>query len=283
MGVQVSLGRLQSLLVLVALLACVLCCANSQSYGQTDSSLQRTITTLVANEREAAQHRPPFSYLSIERSDRTAGYFWAERVAEVAQGRLRYLLSEDGKPLSEDRRRQQTARLKAIAADPGSFTRHEQSQKTDEQRAQQMFELLPSAFLFRNGGIDGSWLRINYHPNPSYVPRNYAERILHGMSGTMLVDPRALRLHYLEGHLTGDVSFGYGLLATIHSGSSFVIIRNPVAPGVWKTTSVDTRIDGRVIFFKTLSRHQESEHKDFKPLPPNLSIPQAVDLLIQSH
>ena len=39
-----------------------------------------------------------------------------------------------------------------------------------------------------------------------------------------------------EDHLTGDVSFGYGLLATTHSGSSFIIIRNSVALGVWKTT-----------------------------------------------
>jgi hypothetical protein len=99
------------------------------------------------------------------------------------------------------------------------------------------------------------------------------------MSGTMLIDSHAARLHYLEGHLTDDVSFGYGFLATIRSGSRFGITRNPVTSSTWKTTSIDTQINGRVIFLKTLSRQQKAEHRDFEPLAANISIQQAVDLL----
>jgi hypothetical protein len=97
----------------------------------------------------------------------------------------------------------------------------------------------------------------------------------------MLIDAKHLHLHYLEGQLNSDVTYGYGLLATIRRGSRFAVTRDPVAAGTWKTTAIDANIDGRFIFFKTISRQQRTEHRDFVPLPPHLSISQAVALLIK--
>jgi hypothetical protein len=76
-----------------------------------------------------------------------------------------------------------------------------------------------------------------------------------------------------------DVTFGYGLLATIHKGSSFATTRDAVAPTIWKTTSISTHFDGRALFFKTIGRQQRSIHRDFQPLPADLSIHRAVELL----
>jgi len=42
-----------------------------------------------------------------------------------------------------------------------------------------------------NVDTDQSWLRINYRPNPAYVPQTYEERIC-TECGTMLVDRQAL-------------------------------------------------------------------------------------------
>lgn len=242
-------------------------------------ALQQRVITLIANERSAAQQKPPFLYTSIERSDRTHGHLWTERVAEIPQGKLDYLIAEDGKPLSSDRRSAEMVRLKAIADRPGDFVRREQARKSDEQHALQMLELLPRAFLFESPGHDGPWLRINYYPNPTYIPKTFEERVLHGMSGTMLVDEHMTRLHHLEGRLSDEVTFAYGLVATIHRGSSFSTTRDLIAPNVWKTTSVDINVDGRALFFKTIGRQQHSVHRDFRPLAANLSIPQAIELL----
>lgn len=173
------------------------------------------------------------------------------------------------------------ARLRSIANDPKAFIERERARKSDEQRAEEMFDLLPRAFLFRDDGHDQSWEKIDYWPNPAYEPRSYEERILHGMSGTILVDPTALRLHMLQGRLSDDVSFGFGILATIHKGSNFMITRDAVLPDQWKTTSLDLRMNGYILLFKTLDRHQTSVHKDFKPIPANLTIKQAVALLLQ--
>ncbi|WP_263411034.1 hypothetical protein [Terriglobus tenax] len=242
---------------------------------------RETLIQVVANERAALQHKPPYLYTSFERSDRTGGKLWKERVAEVAEGRVRYLLEEDGKPLDAARQQAELAKLKKIATDPAAFIRAEQARKNDEKHAQQMLELLPHAFLFELAGTDGRYTRILYKPNPDYAPQNYEERVLHGMSGSMLVDTQEIRLHSLEGKLNDDVSFGYGLLATIHSGSNFSTQRDEVGQGVWKTVKVETHIDGRAIFFKTIGRQQVSNHEAFKPLPAETTLAQAVAAVMQ--
>lgn len=257
--------------------------AGAQAHAQKKLAPQQVVTELVANERRAALQMPPVLYTSIERSRRTKGHLWIERVVEIPQGRLHYLVSEDGHPLSTERHDAEVARLKSIARNPRDFLRREQARKDDEHQALRMLALLPRAFLFTGLGIDGPWLRIGYRPNPAYVPHNFEERVMHGMSGFMLIDAKHLRLHYLEGQLNGNATFGFGLLATIQSGSRFAITRDPISPGIWKTTAIDTNVDGRIIFFKTITRQQHTERRDFVRLPPHLSISQAIALLISKY
>jgi hypothetical protein len=44
---------------------------------------------------------------------------------------------------------------------------------------------------------------------------------------------------------------------------------------------VNTDIQGRAIFFKTIARKQHTIHKDFSSLPADVSIPVAVDALLR--
>jgi hypothetical protein len=235
---------------------------------------------MIEKEHEGSLHKPSFSYVSVERSDRTGGHEWTERVIELSEGKIRDLTLEDGKPLSEERRRHEDIRLRSIAKDPQSFLLHERTQKMEEQRMQKILDLLPRAFLFEDKGQQESWEKIVYRPNPSYIPQTYEERILHEMSGVMLIDSHKCRLHRLEGRLGTNVSFGYGLIANLHQGSAFAITRSPILDDLWKTTQLDVRMDGNVVLFKSISRQQEAIHKDFRLLPPNLTIAQAVALLL---
>ncbi len=270
-----------SVIVILAVLA--IGTSSAQPTGQQpDPGAARMVQQMVVNEDAASLHRQRFTYISVERSDRTGGHEWTERVIELPQGKLRDLLLEDGEPLTVDRRRREDARLRAIADDPQPFIRHEFAGKSDEQRAMEMFDLLPRAFLFRDQGRSLAWEQIEYWPNPSYAPRSYEERVLHGMSGTILIDPKALRLHKLQGRLAEDVSFGFGLLATVHNGSSLSITRSPEGSDEWKTTALDAHINGQIIFFKTLDRSETFAHRDFSLAPADIAIRQAVDLLLRS-
>ncbi len=252
------------------------------SAQQVDASLLPTLRTVVANERAAAQRREPFAYTSFERSDRTGGRLWTERAVDLEQGRLLRLIAVDGKPVSAEQDAAEKARLNRIAADPSDWLKAEQARRNDAKHLSQLLQLLQDAFVFEPAGRDGDTLKLNYRGSPNYQPKTFEERILWSMRGTVVVDTRALRLRSVEGKLDEDVTYGFGILATIHAGSSFLTERIPLEGGTWKTSVVDTDIRGRALFFKTISRNDHAVHKDFQPLPDATTVQQAVTLLVKN-
>jgi len=236
------------------------------------------VQKMVANEDLAEQHRGHYEYLSKDRSERTGGHLWTERVAETTAGKLRTLIAEDDQPLTGDRLAQERTRLADIAAHPDEFQKREQALKNDERHAKQMLELLPKAFLFESAGKEGPFTRINFKPDPAYDPKSMEERVIRAMTGSVLIDP-AVRLHRIEGRLNEDVNIGFGLIATIKAGSNFSTTRDRVADDEWKTAVLDTDINGRAIFFKTIGKKEHAEHSRFKALPIDMTVPQAVALL----
>jgi hypothetical protein len=236
---------------------------------------------MLTNEDVAAQHKDHYAYLSKERSDRTGGHLWTEKVVETNEGKLRMLLEEDGQPLSPDRIAAERGRLAAIIADPAAFQKKSQSLKDDEAHARQLLMLLPRAFLFSGVRKEGGYMHIDFKPNPDYQTQSMEERVLHGMSGTMLIEPKTMRLHYIEGRLPEDVSIGFGLLATIHAGSNFSTTRNPLGELDWKTTLVDSDINGKAIFFKSIARKQHAEHSNYVRVSNELTVAQAVAIAEQ--
>jgi hypothetical protein len=277
-----KLGCAAALTVLCLMLACpgdrVLAAADVPQ-GSSASATQ-IMATLVNNENLAAKQKDHYAYLSNERSDRTGGHLWTEKVVETDAGKIRMLLAEDGQPLSPDRVAEERGRLAAIVADPAAFARKSQSVKDDEVHAIQLLAFAPRAFLFSDARDEGGFLRIDYRPNPAYETQSMEERVLHAMAGSLLIDPKAMRLHHIEGRLPEDVSIGFGLLATIHAGSSFATTRDRLDPD-WKTTVVDTAINGRVIFFKSIAKNEHAEHTNFVRVPNNLTVAQAVALAEQ--
>ena len=238
-----------------------------------------TIATLVQHEDEASQHRGHYLYTSEERSDRTGGHLWRERIAETSWGKVRYLVAEDGKPLTGDRLSAERARIAGEAADPEGFKRSEEARVDDEQHAKQMLSLLPKAFLFDSPVVQGEFLRIGFRPNPSYSPQSLEERVLHGMSGAVIVDAKTIRLRGIEGRMAQDVSIGFGLLATIHAGSNFSTQREHVGGIDWKTQTLHTDIDGKALFLKTIARRQDAMHSDFRKIPDGMTVAEAVALV----
>jgi len=274
-----------SLVLLTTVLALPALPAFAQGHAavvQADLALpssQQIVNTMVGNEAAAANHPGHYLYLSQERSDRTGGHLWSERVAETNWGKVHYLLAEDDQPLNGERLAQEKARVVGEASDPEAFRKSEQARIDDEQHAKEMLELLPKAFLFDPPNTQGEDFRIQFRPNPAYSPQSLEERVIEGMSGFVLIGRRQLRLHEVEGKLASDVNIGLGFLATIHAGSNFSSIRIPLEGTDWKTQALHTDINGRALFLKTIARQQQSQHSGFKKIPDNLSVADAVTLL----
>jgi hypothetical protein len=262
MGVVISAGRL-----------CVRA-ADVQSAGAKD-----LVQKMVAAEDVEAQRKGRFEYVSKERSERTGGRLWTERVVETSAGKVRRLVAQDGQPLTAEQATAEMAKLDGIAADPEGFRRRSQAVKDDETHAKQMFGLLGKAFVFEGMRQDGDFVRIEFKPDPNYEPQSMEERVLHGMVGTVWIDPKSSRLHRLEGRLPTDVSIGFGLIATVKAGSNFATQRDPVPGDEWKTSLVDTDINGRAIFFKAIGKKEHTERTDFVPVAKDVTVAQAVAML----
>ena len=237
------------------------------------------ITLVVSHETEASSHRGYYMYLSVERSERTGGHEWTERVAETLWGKVRYRIAEDGQPLTGDKLAAERARIEDEGARPEVFRQQEAQKGEDEQHARQMVYLLPKAFLFDQPQQEGEFVRVNYRPNPGYTPSGLEERVLHAMTGSVLIDSKMVRVHGLEGRMPQDVSIGFGLLATIKAGSNFSTTRIHEDGYDWKTETVHTDINGKALFLKTIARSQEAKHSEFKKIPTGISVADAVKLV----
>jgi len=266
----------QAVIFLFASMLALACAAGSFARAQ---NAQQMLDTVIAHENEAAAHRGHYTYRSEERSDRTNGHLWVEHVAETNWGKVRYLVSEDGEPLSGDRLAAENARVADEAAHPDTFKLKEAARADDEQHAKQMLALLPKAFLFDPPQQQGADFRIAFRPNPDYRPQSMEERVLHGMSGTVSIDQKTIRLHEIEGKMAQDVSIGFGLLATIRAGSSFTSKRAHEEGLDWKTQALHTDIRGKALFLKTIARQQESTHSEFKRVADDITVADAVALL----
>ena len=275
------MGVGRSAVVFLGLLAIGVVRAQSLDVGRTSDTARRIVDTMLSHEGDPSEHRLKYMYLSEERSERTGGHLWTERVVETERGKVRLLLAEDGKPLSPERQQVEKAKLKYVAAHPDAFQKREQAMKNDEQHAEQMLALLHKAFLFDDPRPEGSDLKIGFRPDPAYQPKTMEEKVLHSMSGVVLVDERTKQLHRIEGKIPTDVSLGLGILGAIHAGSSFSTEHEMEQGGEWKEALANTAIEGKAMLFKEIGRNEHVVHSEFKKVSDSINVADAVALLVQ--
>jgi hypothetical protein len=275
------MGVGRSAVVLLGLVAAGAVRPQSLNVARSSDVARQIVDTMLTHEGDPAEHRLKYMYLSEERSGRTGGHVWTERVVETGMGKVRLLLAEDGKPLSAERQAAERAMLADIAAHPDAFQRREQEMKNDEEHAEQMLALLHKAFLFDEPRAEGSDLKIGFRPDPGYQPKTMEEKVLHAMSGAVLVDERTKQLHRIEGKIPTDVSVGYGLLGTIHAGSSFSTEHEMEQGGEWKDALVNTAIEGKAMLFKEIGRNEHVVHSEFQRMSDSINVAEAVALLVR--
>lgn len=238
---------------------------------------KQLIETMISREQSARQTKVFYAYSSEERSERTGGHLWSERMVETAWGTVRYLITVDGKPLTTDQVEVEKSRLRIQTSDPVSYKKEDLKQD-DSEHSRKMLAVLPLAFVFEIVSENMHEIRIAYHPDPTFTPKTMEERALYGMTGKVVLDTRTLRLHQLDGRAPKDVSLGFGPFATLRAGSNFATEREQVDGAVWRTANVKTAVQGRALLLKTIARQQEYRHSDFKRVPNPLSLDAAVVL-----
>jgi hypothetical protein len=248
--------------------------------AQTPQTPQALIQAMIDNENASAARQEHWQYLSTERSGRTGGHLWTERVVETTPGRMRLLLAIDGQPLSPEAEQKERARVAAIERDPSGFIKHESSARSEEKRARELLEVLPKDFLFDNVLLQNGIWSLNFRPNPDYQPSGIEERVLHAMAGRLVIDAHDLRLIHMDFHLTQDVPIGFGLLADVHTGTTFVSDRQQ-QDGHWHTMHVATQVRAKAVLFKNVDLNIELTRTQFQAVAHDLTVPQAAAILLR--
>ena len=189
------------------------------------------------------------------------------------------LISTNGKPLTPEQRNEEQDRLEKLVNNPEEQQKKMKSEHDDDQKATDMFKMLPDAFLYRYGRKSRSLVELTFAPNPSFHPPSREAQVFHGMEGTMWVDARKKRLVELDGQLAQDVQFLGGLIGHLDKGGRFTVKRRQVAQGYWKTTLIDVQMSGKAIIFKSISLRQADSVTDFRRMPKDFSPPQAAEIL----
>ena len=76
-----------------------------------------------------------------------------------------------------------------------------------------------------------------------------------------------------------EVKFGGGLLGHLDKGGTFDVKQEPITKGYWEMTVLNVDMNGKALFFKTITVRQKISRSEFKRVPDDLAVAQAVDLL----
>lgn len=202
-------------------------------------------------------------------------------VCQTKAGPIERLMAIDGQPLSADRAREEDRRIDSLVGDPAEMQALRAKDRDDAQQAWKLLRLFPEAFCFRYDGKSGAFIRLAFTPNSEFRPSGYSERVFHNMQGTILLDPVQKRLAAIDGTLTNEVKFGWGLLGYLEKGGTFAVTQQNVGSGYWEVTSMDIQMNGRALFFKTIGVQTCEKYLKFRRVPQGIIPSEAAALVKQ--
>jgi hypothetical protein len=210
-------------------------------------------------------------------------------VVETREGTAGMVVAIDNKPLSASQRQAEEARLEGLANNPEGLKRKQRSEKEDTEHVTRIMKALPDAFLYEpDGSAVGSQeigkpgdqlVRLRFRPNPKYNPPSHVEQVLIGMQGYLLIDANHHRIAKMDGTLTKEVSFGWGILGHLDRGGHFLVEQAEVVLGDWEVTHMSLSFTGKELLFKNISVKSDEAFSNFQSVPPNLTFAQGVELL----
>jgi hypothetical protein len=201
-------------------------------------------------------------------------------VIETKDGQIARTLLINDRPLTPQDRANDDARMKKLVQDASDRAKREKRLKDDSDRVEQMFKAIPDAFIFKYDGEENGQIRLTFFPNPHYEAPNRELQVFRALSGKMWIDRAAGRLARMDGTLFEDVTFGWGLLGRLNKGGTFSVIQRRVGDDHWEVVSLDVKMSGHAIIFKTINVKQMQRLTDFRRVSNDLTIAQAYQMLV---
>lgn len=202
-------------------------------------------------------------------------------VIETKSGSLDRLLSRGGKPLTQAQAKDESARIQRFSHSPEEQRRAAQARRKDAEQCDTFMRMIPDAFVFDYAGGSGNLIKVAFKPNSNFRPPSREGKVLQQMAGEMWVDTSQKRLVSINGRLINEVKFAGGFLGHLEKGGQFTVKRAELAPGDWEVTEMTVNMQGKALLFKSISVQQKELHSNFEPVPVDLSVSDAANLLLR--
>jgi len=279
-------SRKVMVLVVVVVSALVLATRPPDSVSLTPAGLVRkTVDHEIAASKITTVNHMFVSRKQTARGSQTRMYI------ETTQAIAGMTIANDDKPLSVADEKNEQERLDALIRDPAELARKRARQQEDAERIRRIVSAIPDALLFEDDGIeygrDGvaragtELVRLKFRPNPNYDPPTHVEEVLTGLEGTILIDPKQLRIARIDGTLGKEVGFGWGILGHLDKGGRFLVEQSDLNDGTWDTSRMVLRFTGRILFFKHLDIQSDEVYRNYHVVPSNLTFAQGIEMLRQ--
>lgn len=238
---------------------------------------------------EVTSNQTSGAHFSFKDEKRTPQLSQTKLMVETNEATAGMLIMQDGHPLNPQQRHDEDARLANFTQSPQDLRKKKKQETEDTDHTERILKALPDAFLYTHDGtVPGrqglgapgdELVRLNFRPNPDYNPPTHVEQVLTGMSGHLLIDTTENRIAEIDGTLSKEVEFGWGILGHLDPGGRFLVQQANVGEHTWEVTHMQLSFTGKVLFFKKISIHSNDIFSDFHPVPHNLTFAQGVDLL----
>ena len=282
------------LTIALGLLSVALMLSNGTTVAAAEDSAQKNNTQKIKGEpslsglvRDILQHE-----VRAQADDKS---LWCYRKSLDKDGKLQLfascqtetveidrLVAVDGHPLTEKQRTLEDQRIKGLLESPRQLRKQKQVQLDDAREATALLKLIPDAFLFEQESRDAEHIRLKFFPNPKFSPSGSSEKVFYHMEGTLVLDTKQKRLVEISGRLTSEVKFGGGLLGHLDKGGTFFVKQQEISPQSWALTLMDVQMNGKALFFKTISVRTKEVDTDFRPVPGRATVQQAAALTNES-
>ena len=219
-----------------------------------------------------------WKYLLVKEVD---GKQETREVVETKSGSLDRLIAIAGEPLTDAQQRGETERILRLSHNPEEQHKFEQTHRKDAEQCNRFLQMIPDAFLFEYAGESGGLIKLIFKPNPRFQPPSREGKVLHEMAGEIWVDAKHQRLVSINGQLINEVKFARGLLGHLEKGGQFTVKRTEITPGHWELTEMAVDMRGKALLFKTISVQQKELHRNFQPVPDDLSLSDAAGFLLK--
>jgi hypothetical protein len=257
--------------------------APSQLWGQPNApdSPQELVRRAIDNTLKDSDKSPAYIYRL--RREKPGVNSEIRDIVMTRDGLVARLVAFNDRPLTEEQRARDDARIDKLLSDPREQAKRRRQQEEERKRVRGMLSALPDAFLYELDGHEpgpsGTLVRLKFRPNPEFDPPTRETIAFKGAQGTILIDEDEHRIARFDATLVQDVNVGWGLLAHLNKGGRFTVAQNRLPDGNWETTSMTLDFTGRAFLFKSLKIQSRQTVTDFRPVPADLTLAEGVALL----